>query len=59
MVKRRMIAIIREHYHGGFPRKSQRLVRTITKCARIEDSEEPEGVLMQEFFCAHYQLLSL
>ena len=54
-----MITIIRKHYHGDFCLGLNRLVRTITKSARIEDSEEPEGVLMQEFFCAHYQLLSL
>ena len=50
MVKRRMIAIIRKHYDGDFPWESHRLGRTITKCARIQDSQELEDFLMQEFF---------
>jgi outer membrane biosynthesis protein TonB len=52
---RRMIAIIREHYDGDFPWESQRLRRTITKSAKLEDSAELEDFLMQEFFGSNYK----
>ena len=52
-----MITIIRKHYHGDFCLGLNRLGRTNIKCARIEDGEELEGVLMQDFFGAHHQLL--
>ena len=54
-VMRRMIAIIREHYDGDFPWESHRLGRTITKSARVEDSQELEEFLMQEFFGRNYK----
>jgi outer membrane biosynthesis protein TonB len=52
---RRIIAIIREHYNGDFPWESQRLGRTITKSARLEDSKELEDFLMIEFFGSNYK----
>ena len=52
---RRMIAIIREHYQGDFDWDSQRLGRTISKSARLEDSAELEDFLMQEFFGTNYK----
>ena len=59
VMMRRMIAIIREHYDGDFPWESHRLGRTITKSARIEDSEELEDFLMQEFFGRNYKTTGL
>ena len=52
---RRMIAIIRQHYQGDFDWESQRLGRTISKSARLEDSAELEDFLMQEFFGTNYK----
>lgn len=52
---RRMIAIIRQHYQGDFDWDSQRLGRTISKSARLEDSAELEDFLMQEFFGTNYK----
>ena len=52
---RRMIALIRLHYQGDFDWQSQRLGRTISKSARLEDSEELEEFLMQEFFGQNYK----
>ena len=52
---RRMIAIIRQHYQGDFDWESQRLHRTISKSARLEDSAELEDFLMQEFFGTNYK----
>jgi hypothetical protein len=52
---RRMIAIIRQHYQGDFDWESQRLGRTISKSARVEDSAELEDFLMQEFFGTNYK----
>lgn len=52
---RRMITIIRQHYQGDFDWESQRLGRTISKSARLEDSAELEDFLMQEFFGANYK----
>ncbi len=52
---RRMIALIRVHYQGDFDWESQRLGRTISKSARVEDSAELEDFLMQEFFGANYK----
>ena len=45
-----MILIICEHYDGDFLWESHRLGQAITKSPRIEDSEELEDFLMQEFF---------
>ena len=52
---RRMIALIRLHYQGDFDWQSQRLGRTISKSARLEDSAELEEFLMQEFFGQNYK----
>lgn len=52
---RRMIGIIRQHYQGDFDWESQRLGRTISKSARLEDSAELEDFLMQEFFGTNYK----
>ncbi|MBC7756172.1 MAG: hypothetical protein H7Z20_05910 [Bdellovibrio sp.] len=52
---RRMISLIRLHYQGDFDWQSQRLGRTISKSARVEDSAELEGFLMQEFFGQNYK----
>ena len=53
---RRMIALIRLHYQGDFDWQSQRLGRTISKSARVEDSAELEEFLMQEFFGQNYKI---
>jgi outer membrane biosynthesis protein TonB len=55
---RRMIAIIRKHYQGDFDWESHRLGRTVIKSARVEDSEELEDFLMQEFFGRYYKTQS-
>ncbi len=52
---RRMIVLIRLHYQGDFDWQSQRLSRTISKSARLEDSAELEEFLMQEFFGQNYK----
>ena len=52
---RRMIGLIRLHYQGDFDWQSQRLGRTISKSARLEDSAELEEFLMQEFFGQNYK----
>ena len=52
---RRMITLIRVHYQGDFDWESQRLGRTISKSARLEDSAELEDFLMQEFFGKNYK----
>lgn len=52
---RRMIAIIREHYTGNFDWVSNRLGRTITLSARLEDSAGLEDFLMKEFFGPNYK----
>ena len=51
----RMIALIRVHYQGDFDWQSQRLGRTISKSARLEDNAELEEFLMQEFFGQNYK----
>lgn len=55
MMIRRMISLIRQHYQGDFDWESRRLGRTIVKSARVEDSAELEGFLMQEFFGQNYK----
>lgn len=52
---RRMIAIIREHYTGNFDWYSNRLARSITLSARLEDSAGLEDFLMREFFGTNYK----
>jgi len=42
--------IIRKDYSGDFEWESQRLGRSITKSARIEDTAELEQFLMREMF---------
>jgi hypothetical protein len=53
MIKR-MIAIIREHYQGDFTWDSQRLGRSLTLSARMEDNAGLEDFLMKEFFGPNY-----
>lgn len=55
MMIRRMISLIRQHYQGDFDWESHRLGRTVVKSARVEDSAELEGFLMQEFFGQNYK----
>lgn len=49
-IVRKMIVIIRKDYSGDFEWESQRLGRSITKSARIEDTAELEQFLMREMF---------
>ena len=49
-VVRKMIMIIRKEYSGDFEWESQRLGRSITKSARIEDTADLESFLMREMF---------
>ena len=49
-IVRKMILIIRKDYSGDFEWESQRLGRSITKSARIEDTAELEQFLMREMF---------
>jgi type IV secretory pathway VirB10-like protein len=52
-IVRKMIVIIRKDYSGDFEWESQRLGRSITKSARIEDTAELEQFLMREMFQNH------
>ena len=52
-IVRKMILIIRKDYSGDFEWESQRLGRSITKSARIEDTAELEQFLMREMFQNH------
>ncbi len=52
---RRMIAIIREHYNGDFEWISNRLGRSVTLSARMEDSAGLEDFMMKEFFGPNYK----
>lgn len=49
-VIRRMIALIREHYQGDFTWNSDRLGRSITLSARLDDNAGLEEFLMREIF---------
>lgn len=49
-VVRRMIVIIRKEYSGDFEWESQRLGRSITKSARLEDTADLESFLLREMF---------
>ncbi len=52
---RRMISLIREHYHGDFNWESHRMARTVVLSARPEDSAGLEDFLMLEFFGQNYK----
>lgn len=47
---RKMIELIRRYYTGNFNWESQRLDRTVTLSARIEDNEGLEAFMLKEFF---------
>lgn len=47
---RKMIELIRRYYTGNFNWESQRLDRTVTLSARLEDNEGLEAFLLREFF---------
>jgi len=53
---RKMIELIRRHYTGDFNWESQRLGHVVIKSARIEDNDELENFLLQEFFGRSYGL---
>lgn len=55
-IVRKMIELIRRHYTGDFNWESQRLGHVVVKSARIEDNDELENFLLQEFFGGSYGL---
>ncbi|MGZ8261723.1 MAG: hypothetical protein ACXW11_01740 [Methylotenera sp.] len=54
MIKK-MIGLIREHYHGDFNWESNRLGRVVVQSARPEDNAGLEDFMMMEFFGPNYK----
>jgi hypothetical protein len=52
---RKMIWLIRQHYHGDFNWDSQRLARVVVQSARPEDNAGLEDFMMMEFFGSNYK----
>ena len=52
---RKMIWLIRQHYHGDFNWDSQRLARVVVQSARPEDNAGLEDFMMMEFFGGNYK----
>lgn len=55
-IVRKMIELIRQHYTGDFNWESQRLGYVVVKSARIQDNDELENFLLQEFFNRTFSL---
>ncbi|MDP2154029.1 MAG: hypothetical protein Q8J66_10280 [Methylotenera sp.] len=55
VIIKRVITLIREHYQGDFTWESNRLGRSVTQSARLEDNAGLEDFLMMEFFGSNYR----